>query len=112
MVESNGNFAFRAELLRGELWGHPYATTTQIPNNLGGGSDESEVYLADFADVVIGEEENFRVSVFDQAMYWDGSEWVSCAQNDEVVLRVIAEHDLGLRHDESVAILTGVKWGA
>jgi len=110
--DGNGNYAFREEMLAGMLWGYPYAVTSQIPNNLGGGSDESEVYFADFADVVIGEEENLRIDIFRQATYWDGSAWQSAAQNDEVILRLIAAHDLGMRHDESVAVLTGVTWGA
>lgn len=110
--DSNGNFAFRAEMLTGKLSGAPFATTSQVPVNLGTGSDESEVYFADFADVAIGELPAIRVDAMSQATYWDGSEWVSCAQNDESVVRVIAEHDIGMRHDESVAVLTGVKWGA
>jgi|GEM_PF-1326374 len=109
--DGNGNYAFRDEMLEGNLWGYPFAGTSQIPTNLGGGT-ESEVYFADFADVVVGEEENLQVDIFREATYWDGSAWQSAMQNNEVVLRVVAEHDINLRHDESVAVLTAVKWGA
>lgn len=110
--DGNGNYAFRPEMLLGKLWGYPYATTTQIPTNLGGGTNESEVYIADFSDVVIGEEDAMQVDVFDQVTYYDGSNWQSSAQNNEVVLRVVENHDIGVRHPESVAVLTAVKWGA
>lgn len=110
--DGNGNYAFRAEMLLGMLWGYPYAVTTQIPINLGSGSDESEVYFADFADVVVGEEDTMQVDVFDQITYWDGAAWQSAAQNNEIVLRVVEHHDIGVRHPESVAVLTEVTWGA
>ncbi|MEK9505151.1 phage major capsid protein [Gaopeijia maritima] len=111
--DGNGNYAFRDEMTRDKtLWGYPFSVTSQVPINLGVGGDESELYFADFADVVIGEEENITVDVFREATYWDGAAWQSAAQNNEVVLRFCAQHDLGVRHDESVAVLTEVKWGA
>lgn len=110
--DGNGTFAFRDEILAGRLWGHPIAVTSQIPTNLGGGGDESEIYFADFADVVIGDEGGLRIDVSNSASYHDGATVVSTFENDEVLLRVISEHDIGMRHDESVAVLTEVTWGA
>lgn len=110
--DGNGGFAFRDEIRDGTLNGYPFAVTSQIPTNLGGGGDESEIYFADFADVVIGEEVSFRVDVSADASYHDGATVVSCFENDEMLLRVISEHDIGLRHDESVAIIEAVTWGA
>lgn len=109
--DGNGNYAFRAEMLGGTLNGYPFSSTSQIPNNLGGGSNASEVYFADFADVVIGETESLIISVSDQAAYHDGSNVVAAFSLDQTVIRVIAEHDLAMRHEESVAVLTGVTWG-
>jgi hypothetical protein len=43
-----GNYAFRDEMLRGTLWGYPFAVTTNIPITLN--TNKSEVYFADFAD--------------------------------------------------------------
>lgn len=108
--DGNGNFAFREEMMQGRLWGYPFAYTTQIPSNLGGGSDESEVYLADFADVVLAEQEGLIIDVFDGAAYHDGSNVISAVSQDQTVLRAIQEHDLVMRHDESVAVLAQVKW--
>ena len=56
---ANGVFAFRDEVIRGTLWGWPIGTTTNVPITLdttGAGNDnESEIYLVDFAQVLIGE---------------------------------------------------------
>lgn len=105
-----GTYAFRDEMMRGLLWGFPYRVTTQIPENLGGG-DESEVYFVDFADVVIGEAQTLVVDVSTQAAYYDGSQVQAAFSRDETVIRAIMLHDLGVRHDSSVAVITGVRWG-
>lgn len=108
--DNNGKFAFRDEMLTGKLRGYPYATTTQIPTNLGGGGDESEVYIADFVDVVIGEVEGIILDASTEAAYHDGSNVVAAFSLDQTVIRAILQHDLGMRHDASVAVLTAVKW--
>ncbi|MBX6354550.1 MAG: phage major capsid protein [Micromonosporaceae bacterium] len=110
--DGNGNYAFRDEMLAGRLWGYPYAVTTQIPTNLGEGTNESEVYFADFADVVIGDSMNITLDVSREAAYHDGTNVVAAFSLDQTVIRAIAEHDLAVRHAESVAVLTGVTWGA
>jgi HK97 family phage major capsid protein len=89
--DTNGNFAFRDEMLGGRLWGWPFVRTNQIPVNLGAGT-ESEIYLADFNDVLIGEQAGLDL--------------------DQTVIRLIARHDFQMRHRESVAILTAPTWGA
>jgi HK97 family phage major capsid protein len=108
--DGNGNYAFRAELLTGKLNGYPFSMTTQIPVNLGGGTDESEIYLVDFADFAIGETTGMLIDMSGEAAYWDGSAVQAAFSRDQTVLRVITEHDTALRHDFSAAMLTGVKW--
>ena len=110
--DGNGNFAF-PEMQRGELRGKPYRVTTQIPANLGGGTNETELYLADFAHVVVGEHMGIEVALSTEAAYRDASNNLQAAfSRDETVMRAIAQHDIGLRHLPAVAILTGVTWGA
>jgi HK97 family phage major capsid protein len=104
-----GNFAFRPEMLTGKLRTFPYRTTTQIPVNLGAGAD-SEVYLADFADVVVGDVGTLRLDASTEAAYFDGTNVVAAFSLDQTVVRAIVEHDIGMRHDFSVAVLTGVEW--
>jgi HK97 family phage major capsid protein len=111
--DGNGNFAFRSEMLAGRLWGYPFGVTSQIPENLAvTGSSESEIYLADFADVVIGEASTLVLDVSDTAAYHDGSNVVASFSLDQTVIRAIERHDFGMRHDASVAVLTDVDWGA
>lgn len=106
-----GNYAFRAEMLTGKLWGYPFKTTTQIPRNLGGDGDESEIYLADFDDIIIGQTLTLEVAMSTEASYLDeNNELVSAFSLDQTLMRVIMEHDLVMRHDESAAVLTGVTW--
>lgn len=108
--DGNGNYAFRDEMLQGRLWGWPFGVTSQIPENLGGGSNESEVYLVDFADAVIAEVPGLIIDVSSEAAYFDGANVVAAFSLDQTVIRVIEQHDFGMRHDASVAVLTGVTW--
>jgi len=108
--DGNGNYVFRDEMLRGNLWGWPFGVSAQIPENLGAGNDESEVYLVDFADAVIAEVPGLIIDVSSEAAYFDGTNVVAAFSLDQTVIRVIEQHDFGLRHDASVAVLTGVTW--
>jgi HK97 family phage major capsid protein len=108
--DGNGNFAFRDEMLLGRLWNFPFGATTQIPINLGGGTDESEVYFTDMADVVIGDATSIIIDASTEAAYHDGTQVVAAFSQDQTVVRAIVQHDLGMRHDASVAVLTAVKW--
>ena len=110
--DGNGNFAFRAEMLNGTLLGWPFGSTTQIPRNLGGGGNESEVYLVDMADAVIVEALAMMVDASKEAAYHDGSTVQAAFSRDETVLRAIQEHDFVMRHAESIAVLPDVTWGA
>jgi len=113
VLTTNGTYAFRDELIAGRLWGWPYAVTTSVPENLtdNGSTKESELYLADFADVIIGESMGLVVDASSEAAYYDGSSVQAAFSRDETVIRVIEEHDLGVRRDKSVAVLYGIRWG-
>lgn len=110
--DGNGNFVFRDEMMQGRLWGWPFAMTTQIPINLGGGSDESEVVFADFADIVIADAMSLELEVSNEAAYATSGGIVAAFSRDETVVRAIVKHDLGVRHEESLAMKTAVTWGA
>lgn len=113
LQNSLGMYAFRPEMQGGTLFGKPYKVTTQIPSNLGTGGNESEVYLVEFADAVIGESYALTIDASNEASYIDPASGilVSAFSQDQTVIRAIHEIDFGMRHDESVAVLTGVKWG-
>lgn len=109
--DGNGNKAF-PEVENGMLRGKPVRATTNVPINLGGGT-ESEIYLADFVHVLIGEEHGIEFAVSTDAAYIDASSNMQASfSTDETVIRAIAKHDFGLRHLPAVAVLTAVTWGA
>jgi HK97 family phage major capsid protein len=80
-ADGNGNLFFNREMLEmGTLLGKPYRVTTQIPETLGGGT-ETELYLADFADVVLTDGPEVAIEVSTEAAIYD-SGW----QRDRRVL--------------------------
>lgn len=111
LLDANSNFVFRDEMNGGNLLGFPFAFTDQIPNTLGGGSDESEVYFAEFSDLVIGEALGVQVEVFPGGTYDDAGTLRSGISRDETVVRLITEHDFNMRHTDTAAVITGVQWG-
>lgn len=88
------------EKTRGTLLGFPVMTTTQIPNNLGAGSDESELYFGVWSELVQGE--------------WGGLELLASRETNDafaknqVHIRAIMEVDNLVRHPESFVVATGV----
>ena len=99
-----GGFYYKDEIASGMLEGYPYKYTQQIPSNLGTGN-QSEIYLVDMADAVIGDTLNVLVDASDVAAYYgtDG-QVVSTFQRDQTLFRVISEHDFNMRHLQSLAI--------
>ena len=114
--DGNGNAVYRDELRGGTLWGFPFAMSTQIPRNLDFSgdtdNDETEIYFADYADVIIAEQEGMMVDASDTAAYHDGSNIIAAFSQDQTVIRAITEHDLIVRHEESVVVLNNVVYGA
>lgn len=108
--DSVGGFYYKDEIAGGTLEGIPLAMSQQIPTNLGAGNG-SEIYLVDFADVVLGDTYNVTVEVSDVASYYgtDGKV-VSAYQRDQSVFRVISESDLNMRHLQSLAIGLTSDW--
>ncbi|MEZ5537634.1 MAG: phage major capsid protein [Thiolinea sp.] len=111
LVDGNGNKVF-PEVANGQLRGKPFRTTTQVPANLGAGGNETELYLADFADVVIGEGADVSIAVSTEASYKDPStgDMISAFSRNQTLIRVMSAHDFGLRHDESTVVMTGITW--
>lgn len=101
------------EIRDGFLWGYPVFVSNQVPTNLGGGT-ETELYFADMADCLIGEDTGITVDASDTAAYYDSSAGavVSSYSQDQTVVRAMLRVDFALRHDRSVSVITGVTWGA
>jgi len=101
---------FGPELATGRLNGWPVGVTNNIPDNLAAGTrGESELYLVDMADVVIGDRKQVEFKVSDSATFVDSSSTtVSAFDNDLLVIRAISRHDLIVRHDFSIAVRTAL----
>ncbi|KPJ59098.1 MAG: hypothetical protein AMJ46_12590 [Latescibacteria bacterium DG_63] len=102
---------------KGLLFGFPFASTTQIPNNLSvvGSADESEVYFADFQTAVIGETKETTLEVVKGGAYYDSdtSAVVSGLSNDQTVVVVRKRVDFTCLHDgKEVAVIKACDWGA
>ena len=111
--DANGNLIYPE--IRGPspvLYGYPVFVTTSIPANLGGGSNESEIYFADMVDCLIGEVMGLEIVVDGSASYVENATLQSAFSRDETLVRAISKHDFALRHRESVAVLNQITWGA
>lgn len=108
---NSGAYVFPSIVASGTLLGYPIRTTSQIPNNLGAGSNETEIYFAAFGEIMIGDSQTIVVGTSTEAAYVNQSgDTVSAFQNDLTLMRAIAEHDLAPAHDEAIAGISGVDW--
>lgn len=112
---SLGVYVYREEMTKGTLLGYPFKITTQIPVNYrdasGTNLDLSFVILAEMDEALIFDAMTMELSVSREGTYVDGGgTTVSAFQNDQTLIRAIAEHDFQMRHDQSVAIIQAVRW--
>jgi HK97 family phage major capsid protein len=107
-----GGFYFKDEVERGMFEGYPIRLTQQIPTNLvmTTYTKASEIYFVDMADFVIADTYNVVVDASDVAAYNDGVSMVSAFQRDQSLFRVIAEHDVNMRHLQSLVVLLTQDW--
>jgi HK97 family phage major capsid protein len=108
-----GGFYFKDEMARGMFEGYPVRLTQQIPTNLvmTTFTKASEIYFVDMADFIIADTYNVVVDASDVAAYNDGTGMVSTFQRDQSLFRVIAEHDVNMRHLQSLVVLLTQDWG-
>ena len=108
--DGNGNKVY-PEMDQVMLKGYPIFHSTTIPVNLGVGTNESEIYFADWNDVIIGEMDNMTIDFSREATYKDaGGNLVSAYARNQSLIRVVASHDVGFRHVEGLALGTAVTW--
>jgi len=108
--DGNGNKVY-PEMAQGLLKGYPVRHTTNIPVNLGVGTNETEIYFADFNDVVIGETGEMSIDFSREATYNDSTgTLVSAYSKNQSVLRVVTGNDIGFRHLEGLQLGTAITW--
>jgi HK97 family phage major capsid protein len=93
------------------MWkGYPVEVTNNIPRNLGGSSDESELMLVAWDQCMIGDSYSIRIDASDTAAYVQSSTLVSAFSRNQTVIRAIAGHDFGMARSKGGVVVTGVKW--
>jgi HK97 family phage major capsid protein len=108
--DGNGNKVY-PEMAQGLLKGYPVEHTNTIPSNLGASTNQTEIYFADFNDVVIGEQDSMTIDFSREATYKDAEgNLVSAFARNQSLIRLVGEHDIGFRHPEGLALGTGITW--
>ncbi len=97
---------------RGTLLGHPYFVTTNIPNTLGAGGDESELYLIDIDQMIVGNARSLEIDVSADGSYTSsGGTQLNAFQRDESLIRAIAAHDCLFRYSgNEITVVTALDW--
>lgn len=107
--DANSNYIYPS--LQGErpTWkGYPVLVSAVIATNGGVGTNESEIALVSFGNILLGITKGLELAVSDVATV----NGVSMFETDQTAVRALSEHDWTARHVENVMRLTGVKWGA
>jgi HK97 family phage major capsid protein len=107
----NDTYVHRAELLSGTLLGFPYRRSSNVPKNLGGGT-ESELYCLDMDQVVVGRGEAVAFEMSTEAGATIGGNQVNAFQKNLMLIRMMVGTDIQVRHPKAVQIVTGITWGA
>lgn len=111
ITDGNGNSVFQAALDSGTLHGAPVVVTNQIPENLGGTTDESRLIFGDWSQFLIGESMQPVIEVFPNAAYDSGGTVKSGISQDQSVVRALAKHDFTTRYPKS-HVIVALRWGA
>lgn len=110
---SDGSKAFpEMSLQNPRLKGYPVLVSTQIPINLGTGTDESEISLTNFGHILFGDTQEMTLDVSREATYDVSGTLNSAFSKNQTVVRLIGSHDVDARYDAACITLTALKWGA
>lgn len=115
MRNAYGDYLFPGMQQASPTWydGYPVIISEQIPSNLGAGTNESEIYLCDFAYALMGVARQVQLVASNEASYIDGSSAVvSSFAADQTAIRAVCSHDFALKYDKANVVITTVKWGA
>lgn len=112
---SLGVYVYRDELNKGTLLSYPIKKTTQIGANYynadGSQTDCSFVFLVEMDEDMILDSMSLELAVSREGTYVDAAgTTISAFQNDQTIIRAIAEHDHQVRHDAAIATIQFVRW--
>jgi len=111
---SLGLYVYRDELMTGKLLTYPVKRTTQIPINIddtGSNTTCSFVFLVEMTDALVLDSMTMGLFVSREGSYVaSNGATISLVQNDQTLIRAIAEHDFQMRHSASIAVNQFVLW--
>ena len=112
---SLGVYVYRDEMEKGKLLSYPFRNTTQIGANYydanGAHTDCSFIFLAEMSEAMILDSMSLELAVSREGSYVDSTGATQSAfQNDQTLIRAIAEHDFQVRHDQAVAVIQNVRY--
>ncbi len=99
LENDHGDFYFRDQLDAGMFLGYPYERSQLIPNQ-SASNNPTDIYFGDWREYIIARQgEMMQVDASGEAAYEDGAsgEVRAAYSRDQTVLRVIDNHDFGLR---------------
>lgn len=97
---TTGGWLFRDDIKAGNLDGYKFGKSTQVPINLGAGANESQVFFANWDDMIVGYWGGIEVTVSKQA----GTAFL----NNQTWIRVSVLVDVAVRHPQSFVLVNGV----
>ena len=97
---------------RGLFRGIPFSWSQSIPQNLGTGGNASEVYLVDMDEFMIADVPGLMIDASQEATYSDGTNLHSAFDQDEMVIRIIAEHDCNVKHTAAIGVMPPASSGS
>ena len=101
-----GGFIF-ADEMNGQrtLAGYPYRTTNLLETDKG----KTKIIFGNWNDLIIGEQGALEIETSREGAWTDeAGNLVSAFENDQTLIRAIDNVDVGLRHEESFVVATGV----
>lgn len=104
-------WALRQEMVSGSLFGVPWRVTTNVPTNLGGGTNESFIIFADFSQIVVMEGPGVEIARSNEASWTENAVNQNPREQDVTVFWSLAKLETVVPHPEAIYIITAVLYG-
>ena len=108
VVDASGRYVYRDGMDQGKLNGYAVEVTNQLPIGTDANAKCSMI-LGKWNDFMIGEQLQMEAELFREGTVIDDNEIVSAVDNDCSILRLLAIHDFGVRHEQSFVLATGIQ---
>lgn len=105
-----GQFPFADSLEQGKLLSYDVLVTAQLPTNLGGGTNQSDVYLVCADHVVVGDAYRMEVSITTEGSWIESAAQVNAFSRDLIGIKATNSVDLTMMHGVSAAVITTTGW--